>query len=338
MKNGFCRIACAFIAIFICFASFGCKQAAEKRSPELAAETKAVLHALEASIGDRKLSGPEKRALEDFAYLIAYRRYCEDAVLQEKMDAREVGPALCSKADRMAKGGDPLESVVAAVWEGRKNLTANDRNTSPLFGYPEVCAIVALWAMNNEEIGPLAKERVRVIVTDLLPWMDPDKLPADEKAAFEQFCRFLSVRRYCDTEINGNRMNDEDGVRATQPLIDDLAKMGKPMETVLIQLLEARSAITPERRKKTALDETPEVFATIVLWTIKSKDAVPLLMKLAQNEDFENRGVFVRALGRIGDPQALPLLKELEKQESNVEVLTEARHAISVIEKEQESK
>jgi len=56
-----------------------------------------------------------------------------------------------------------------------------------------------------------------------------------------------------------------------------------------------------------------------------------VLMELAQDKRIENRAVFVRALGRIGDSKALNLLGDLAANDTNQLVKDEATTAIKTI-------
>ena len=169
------------------------------------------------------------------------------------------------------------------------------------------------------------------ILTDLHPWVDVKKLRRPAQKSFVEFCRFLAVRRRCDDTIDAKKMADQEAVQATQPLLDDLAKLGEPTEDVLIHLLEARISLGQLQRRQTLCSESPEIYAAIVLWKMKSSRAVPLFMELAKNKEIENRAVFVRGLGRIGDPKALDLLKELAGQDNPAEIQSEAGEAIKTI-------
>jgi len=181
---------------------------------------------------------------------------------------------------------------------------------------------------------PIAPEGVKEIISDLQPWVNAEQLPRDERKSFEEFCRFLAVRRHCDDAINTGEMSDKEAVQKTQPLIDHLAKLGKPTEDILIRLLEARKGLDQQQRRQTLCKEDPEIYATIVLWTMASARAVPVLMELAKDERIENRAVFIRGLGRIGDPKALDFLKELAAADNEPEIQTEAKTAIEEIQKQ----
>jgi len=173
---------------------------------------------------------------------------------------------------------------------------------------------------------------MRDVMQDLSPWVDAGQLPKPERKAFADFCHFLQMRRWCDDEITSKRMTDEAAVKVTQPLIDRVVKDGKPAEDVLLALLEKRKGLDPRKRSATLLKEDPEIYATIILWNLKSTRAVPLLIELAKDKTFENRAVFVRGLGRIGDPAALDFLKDLAAKETSPEVQNEAKTALEEIE------
>lgn len=180
---------------------------------------------------------------------------------------------------------------------------------------------------------PISDEQLALIVRDLSQWVNPDELPQAEQRAFKEFCRFLATRRHCDGEIAAGRMTDQEAVDATEPLIDRLAALGKPTEAVMLGLLEARRSLKPEERQASPSNEDPEIFAAIVLWKQKSERAVPLFMELAKDKTLQNRAVFVRGLGRIGDARALDLLRDLAKNDPNADVQKEAKVAIAAITK-----
>jgi hypothetical protein len=174
---------------------------------------------------------------------------------------------------------------------------------------------------------------IQDVLDDFHPWVNAKRLSGPERKSFVEFCRFLAVRRRCDDAITAKGMTDKEAVQVTQPLIDQMAALGKPTEDVLILLLGGRKKLDSGQRKLTLCGEDPEIYAAITLWNMKSAPAVPLFMELAQNKEIENRAVFIRGLGRIGDPKALDLLKDLAAQEPAAEVQAEARMAITDIEK-----
>jgi len=180
---------------------------------------------------------------------------------------------------------------------------------------------------------PIVPEQVQQIVADLGPWVKSEQLPKAERKAFEQFCRFLVVRRHCDDAIATKEIDDKKAIEITQPLIDRLAALGKPTEDVLIRLLEARKGRDQEQRRQTLCGEDPEIYGAIVLWNMKSARAVPLFMELAKDARIESRAVFVRGLGRIGDSKALDLLNELATKDTSADVQNEAKTAIANIQK-----
>ncbi len=169
-------------------------------------------------------------------------------------------------------------------------------------------------------------------MTDLQAWLILADMTDTHRKAFEAFCHFLAVRYRFDRAVADGKVTEEEAVAATQPLIDAMAALGAPMEDVLIRILGARKTMTLEQREQTACKEDPETFGAITLWTLKSKRAVPLLIELARSKNYENRRVFVRALGRIGDPQSLTALRELAETDLDEDLRSEARAAIGAIE------
>ena len=63
---------------------------------------------------------------------------------------------------------------------------------------------------------------------------------------------------------------------------------------------------------------------------MKSSEAVRVLMEIASSQ-LELRGAAGRALGLIGDPQAIPVLRKLERDRKEI-IRREARDAIRRIE------
>jgi len=206
-------------------------------------------------------------------------------------------------------------------------------NRRVIFAACFVGCLAAGCRKSPEDVFRVPEAEVSRIVKDLGPWVGYENLPKQEKLAFRRFCKFLAVRYQCDDEVRRNQMTEKEAVEATQPIIDDLAAIGGPMENVLIKLLKERKGASPRERMTRRYGEDPEIFATIVLWHIKSKRAVPLLMQLARDSDYSTRAVFVRALGRIGDPRALNLLADLAANDRSEEVRNEARLAVEEIRK-----
>jgi hypothetical protein len=203
-----------------------------------------------------------------------------------------------------------------------------------MFAVPSVvCVCMSACQQGPKSPFPISRQEVQEIIKDLRPWVNVEKRPRPEQKSFEEFCRFLAIRRRCDDAIGAKQMEDKEAVEATQPLIDHLAALGKPTEDVLIQLLEARKGMDQKQRKETLCGEDPEIYATITLWNMQSARAVPMFMELARNKEIENRAVFVRGLGRIGDPKALDLLKEMAEKETAPEIQSEAKTAFEAIQK-----
>jgi len=171
---------------------------------------------------------------------------------------------------------------------------------------------------------PIPAEQIDRVRQDVIAWVKADGFTKAERNAFDEFCVFLAARRYCDQEIEGKRMREDEATSATQPLVDHVAARGEPAETVLLQLLEARQNLDDQERAATLCREDPEIFAAVVLWKIKSTKAVAIFQKMARDRRFGARAVFVRGLARIGDASALPFLQELVQSDDSREVKREA--------------
>ena len=195
-----------------------------------------------------------------------------------------------------------------------------------------LAAVCLIWNACRTAV-PVTSQQVDAVTKDLSPWVDAKQLQEPERKALGDFCRFLATRRWCDDEITSKRMTDEAAVKLTQPMLDKVVKDGKPAEDVLIRLLDKRKGLDAKKRNDTLLKEDPEIYATIILWNMKSKRAVPLLIELAKDKTIENRAVFVRGLGRIGDPAALDFLNDVAAKDLSPEVQNEAKIAIEEIER-----
>jgi len=217
----------------------------------------------------------------------------------------------CGKGKAAAKPGENISNATAA-------------------GADAPFDVRSVLQVEAPEVDPIVKE--------LEPWFGGIALPDPDRKAFQEFCRFLAVRYRCDRAIHEGHMSEEEVVAVTQPFIDQLATLGKPMEEVLIRLLSGRKRMEVEKRSESLCREDPEVFGAIVLWTQKSRNAIPLCEEEAKNTNLENRRVFVRALGRIGDPQALPFLREFALTDPDVDTKDEATAAIQAIEATQRPK
>ncbi|MCX8038013.1 MAG: HEAT repeat domain-containing protein [Candidatus Sumerlaeia bacterium] len=187
-------------------------------------------------------------------------------------------------------------------------------------------------AKELQRLAQADAREVEPIMTDLQASLIMADMTETHRKAFEAFCNFLAVRYRFDRAVADGKVTEEEAVAATQPLIDAMAALGAPMEDVLIRILGARKTMTIEQRAQTSCKEDPETFGAITLWTLRSKRAVPLLIELARSKNYENRRVFVRALGRIGDPRALTALRELADTDLDDDLRSEARAAITAIE------
>jgi HEAT repeat protein len=169
---------------------------------------------------------------------------------------------------------------------------------------------------------------------ELGQWFDEKALTPEQKRALDEFSRLLSIARdYSIRETQGKAV-EEERVRATDPVIDDLARSGEPAESVVLRLLDARKDLRRDERRRLLSGEDAEVYGAIVLWRMKSRKAVALLMKLAERKEIDNRAVFIRALGRIGDRQALDFLHGLLRKEGDPEIVSMIKEAIGEIEKQ----
>ena len=207
-------------------------------------------------------------------------------------------------------------------------------------GAPTMLFALSMFSIGLGACGPrppeipvsLPPEAVKQIADDLRPWVDADKLPRAERRSFLQFCRFLAIRRTLDDEMRTRGMTEETAKGISLPLVEYLVQQGKPIEDVLLRLLEARKGLSQQERQKTLCNEDPEVYAAVILWRLQSARAVPVFMELAQDKALQDRGAFIYGLGKLGDSKTLDLLKEIAAKETAPGIRDEATTAIRQIE------
>jgi hypothetical protein len=180
----------------------------------------------------------------------------------------------------------------------------------------------------------LVPERIQSVRTDVGQWFDAARLTPEQKRVLDEFSQLLAIALEYDALLGEDKRTSEDLVRETQPIIDRIAKAGEPAESMMVQLLDKRKGLTGDERRALLTQEHVEVYAAIILWNMKSKRAVPVLKQLAPNKDIQNRAIFYRALGRIGDPEPLTFLRGMTRKETDSEVQQEIRSAIQSIEQQ----
>ena len=182
----------------------------------------------------------------------------------------------------------------------------------------------------------VSRAEVDAVTAELGRAVDVNRLTPEEREPFAEFCRLVALaRKYDEAQVAG-KVTDDEVVRDTQPIVDAIAAKGPAAEALMIRILEGRKRLDTEDRGRMASGENPEIYATVILWTLKSRRAVPLLSELARDSAIMQREVFIHALGRIGDPQALAFLTELTQTSKEPAILQEAHQAIAAIRKKQE--
>jgi hypothetical protein len=156
------------------------------------------------------------------------------------------------------------------------------------------------------------------------------ELSLGERKALASLC-LMSGIEFKQSQLQYDGLLDEEGKRRlNQTCINEIAAMGVPAESVCLALIRAIAPLKEGKYKEKFPYVLTGYYAIFVLQHMKSRDAVPILIDIASG-NLVLRGPAGRALGLIGDPRGLPVLRKLER-DRNERVRREARNAILRIE------
>ncbi len=204
----------------------------------------------------------------------------------------------------------------------------------PVIEWDETCEQLA--AQFLQRLGPdydpkSITSHARYCFKTMTPFFrEQEELSLREREVLVALCLMSGI------EFNQNQLeydgllNREEKRQMNQSCINDIAAMGAPAESVCLTLIRAIAPLKKGKYQKKFPYVFTGYYAIFVLQHMKSSEAVPVLMEIASSQ-LELRGAAGRALGLIGDPQAIPVLRTLERDHEEI-IRREARDAIRRIE------
>ena len=164
----------------------------------------------------------------------------------------------------------------------------------------------------------------------MTPFFREQEISLHEREALVALCLMSGIEfKQSQLEYDG-LLNKEEKRQMNQSCINDIAAMGAPAESVCLTVIRAIAPLKKGQYQRKFPYVLTGYYAIFVLQHMKSSEAVPVLMEIASSQ-LELRGAAGRALGLIGDPQAVPVLRKLERDRKEI-IRREARDAIRRIE------
>lgn len=162
------------------------------------------------------------------------------------------------------------------------------------------------------------------------PLLREQEISLREREALVALCLMSGIEFNQSQLEYGGLLNEQEKIRLNQSCINDIAAMGEPAERICLSLIKAIAPLKKGKYQKKFPHVFTGYYAIFVLQHMKSYNAVPVLMDIATGE-LKLRGPATRALGLIGDPRAMPVLRKLEHDREEI-VRRTARDAIRRIE------
>jgi hypothetical protein len=164
----------------------------------------------------------------------------------------------------------------------------------------------------------------------MAPLFKGEELSLHEREVLAALCLMSGIEfNQSQLEYDG-LLTEKQKVSLNQSYINDIAALGPSAENVCLRLIREIAPLRPGQYQQKFPYVYTGYYAIFVLQNMKSRTAVPILMDIAAS-DLALRGPATRALGLIGDPQAIPLLRKLDRDREEI-IRRTAREAIRRIE------